>query len=356
MQFMNSSLDSLVKNLVNKDFKYLSEEFSDKYLEAVKEKGIYPYEYVNSFKKFNETKLPGKNKLFSSLKNEGISEKDYEKAKNIWNTFKIKTIGEYHGLYLKTDVLLLADVFEKFIKVCLDCYGLDPCHYFNSSGLSWDAMLKMTGIELELISDIDMHLFVEKGMRGGISYISKRHSEANNKYLENYDDTKENTFIMYFGVNNLYGWAMTQYLPYGNFKWMSKKEIDKFNLGLIEENSLNGYILEVDLEYPSGLYNFHNYYPVAPEKLKINSNMLSKYCSGIANNYGKKVGEVDKLIPNLGNKKNYVIHYRNLQLYISLGMKVTKVHKILKFKQSDWLKNLLNLILKKGKMLLIVLK
>ena len=161
---------------------------------------------------------------------------------------------------------------------------------------------------------------------------------------------------MYFDANNLYGWAMTQYLPYDNFKWMSKKEIDKFNLGLIGENSLYGYILEVDLEYPNRLHDSHNDYPLATEKLKINSNMLSKYSSSIANNYRIKVREVNKLIPNLGNKQNYVIHYRNLQLYASLGMKVAKVHKILNFKQSDWLKKLLGLILKKGKKLSIILK
>ena len=122
---------------------------------------------------------------------------------------------------------------------------------------------------------------------------------------------------------------MTQYLPFGVFKWMSQKEINKFGLASIKEDSPNGYILEVNLEYPSELHNLHNDYPLAPEKLKINQNMLSKYYSDIANKYGVKIGEVIKLIPNLGNKKNYVIHYRNLQLYISLGMKVTKVHRIL---------------------------
>ena len=238
------------------------------------------------------------------------------------------TLGEY-DLYLKTDVLLLCDVFEKFINTCLNYYGLDPCHYFSSPRLCWDAMLKMTGIELEFISDIDMHLFIEKGMRG--------HTEANDKYVKNCDSTKGNIFIRYFDASNLYGWAMTQYLPYGNFKSMTKKEINDFDFGLIKENSTNGYILEVDLEYPSDLHDFHNDYPLAPEKRRVDSDMLSKYSSSIANNYGMKVGEV-KLIPNLSNKKNYVIHYRNLQLCLSLGMKVTKVHQILKFKQSDWLK------------------
>ena len=194
-----------------------------------------------------------------------------------------------------------------------------------------------------------MHLFIEKGMRGCISYIAKRHSKANNKYMKDYDNTKGNTFIMYFDANNLYGWAITQYLPYGNFKWMTRKEIDKFDLGLIKENGLNAYILEVELEYPSELHDFHNDYPLAPEKLKINSDMLSKYSSSIANNYGIRVGEVNKLIPNLGIEKNYVIHYRNLQLHISLGMKVTKVHKILKFKQTDWLKKFVDFNTEKRK-------
>ena len=141
IQFMNSSLDSLVKNLSYNDFKYLSEEFSDELLKLVKQKGMYPYEYMDSFKKFSANKLPDRYKFFSSLKDKCISEKDYLKANNIWNVIKINTIGDYHDRYLKTDVLLLADVFEKFIKHCLDYYGLDPCHYFSSPGLSWDAML-----------------------------------------------------------------------------------------------------------------------------------------------------------------------------------------------------------------------
>ena len=223
MQFMNSSLDLLVKNLSDNDFKYLSEEFSGELLELVQEKGVYPYEYMDSFKRFSEIKLPDKCNFFSSLKDECISEKDYHRANNIWNVFKMSIMGDYHDLYLKTDVLLLVDMFEKFIKTCLDYYGLDPCHYFSSSGLSWDAMLKMTGIELELISDIDMHLFIEKGMGGGISYIAKRHNKANNRYMEYYDSRKESKYIVY--LNNLYGWTMIQYLPYGGFSDMVKHEL-----------------------------------------------------------------------------------------------------------------------------------
>ena len=282
----------------------LSEEFRGKFLKLVKQKSVYPYEYMDSFEKFVEDKLPDKCQFFSSLKDRCISEKDYFKAINVWNVFKMNTIGGHHDLYLKTDVLLLADVFEKFIKTCLDYYGLDPCHYFGSPGLGWDAMLKMTGIKLDLILDIDMHLFIGKGMRGGISYISKRYSKVNNKYMKCYDSSEEIKFIMYLDANNLYGWAMNQYLPYSEFKWLNKNEISRFCLNSISENSFVGYILEVGLEYPDELLKLHNDYPLAPEKLEITQNMLSKYCSDIANKYGIKIGGVNKLISNLRNKKN----------------------------------------------------
>ena len=156
MQFVNSSLDKLVKNLNDKDFKYLSEEFSDENLKLVKEKGVYPYEYMNGFKRFSKDNLPDKSNFFSSLKDSGVNEKEYEKAVNVWKVFKMKNLGEYHELYLKTDVLLSVDVFEKFVETCLNYYRLDPCHYFSIPGLSWDAMLKTTGIKLELISDVDI--------------------------------------------------------------------------------------------------------------------------------------------------------------------------------------------------------
>ena len=136
VQFMNSSLDSLVKNLSDSNFKYLSEEFSGKFLRSMKQKGVYPYEYMDSFKTFSEKKLPDRYKIFSSLKDECISVKDYLKAIDIWNVFKMNTMGDGHDLYLKADVLLLADVFEKIIKACVDYYGLDSCHSFSSPGLS----------------------------------------------------------------------------------------------------------------------------------------------------------------------------------------------------------------------------
>ena len=233
-------------------------------------------------------------------------------------------MGEYHNLYLESDILLLADVFENFRKTCLQYYKLDPCHYFTSPGLSWDAMLKMTNIKLELMTDIDMFQFIEKGMRAGISYISNRYGKANNKYMKIYDDKAPSKYIMYLDANNLYGWAMSQYLPTGGFRWMTKNQIDKIDLRKYKEDSNKGLILEVDLEYPKELHDLHNDYPLGPEKVKVTDNMLS--------------GLVHKLIPTLSNKEKYVLHYRNLDIYTDLGLRITKVHRVLEFNQSAWLK------------------
>ena len=148
----------------------------------------------------------------------------------------MKNIGDYHDHYLKKDVLLLADVFEKFIDTCLKYYKLDPCHYFSAPGLSWDAMLKMTGIKLEKISYIDQYLFIEKGLRGGVSYIAKRYAKTNNKYMCNYDSNKQSTFITYLDKNNLYGWAMSEYLTYGEFEWL--KNVDSFDVISIDKKVL----------------------------------------------------------------------------------------------------------------------
>ena len=159
-------------------------------------------------------------------------------------------MGEYHDLYLKSDVLLLTNVFENFRKTCMQYYKLDPCHYFTSPGLSWDAMLKMTDIKLGLIIDIDMFQFIEKGMRGGVSYIANRYGKANNKYMKEYDEKTPSKYIMYLDANNLYGWAMSQYLPTGGIRWLTEKEINKIYLAKYKKDSKKGVILEVHLECP----------------------------------------------------------------------------------------------------------
>ena len=228
MQFMNSSLDKLVKNLSDEDFKYLVEEFGSKKLEILKQKGAYPHEYMNSFERFHEEKLPARIYFFSSTKKEKIdndgkisdghaSIKDYLVCEKIWEKFDMKNMGDYHEHYLKKYVLLLTCVFEKFTKIYMEFYGLNPCHYISSPGVRWDDLLIKTGIELEKVSDIDKYYFIEKGLREGTSYIAKRHAKANNKYMNDYNSEKLSTFITYLDKNNLYGWVMSEYLLYAGF-------------------------------------------------------------------------------------------------------------------------------------------
>ena len=286
MQFMNSSLDKLVKNLSDEDFKYLVEKLSSENSELLIQKGDYPYEYMNSFQRFNEEKFPARKKSYSSTKGEKIGDdgkisydhvsvKYYLTCEKIWDKFEMKNMSDYHDHYLKKDVLLPADVFEKFIATCLKFYGLDPCHYFSSPGLSWDPMLKMTDAILEKISEIDKYLFIEKGLRGVISYIAKRYAKANNKYMNDYDPKKQSTFVSYLDTNNLYGWAMSEYLPYEGYEWL--RNVNEFDVMPINKKSLTGYLLKVDLEHPDELHELHNDYPLAPEKRAVSSDMLSKY-------------------------------------------------------------------------------
>ena len=249
-QFMSSSLDRLSANLPKDKFKYTSEVFKKEKLELMTQKGVYPYDYMDSFERFNETQLPSKDDFFSQLTQDAITDEQYCHATKVWGTFNLQTMGDYHDLYLKSDILLLADVFENFRSTCLQYYKLDPCHYYTSPGLSWDAMLKMTDIKLELMTDFEMFQFKEKGTRGGISYITNRFGETNNKYMKKYNKEKPRKYIMYLDANNLYGYAMSQYIPTGGFKWLTEKQINKIMNKTILSDNKKGYIIEVDLEYP----------------------------------------------------------------------------------------------------------
>ena len=186
----------------------------------------------------------------------------------------------------------------------------------------------MIKIELKKISDPDKYMFFEQGIRGGISYINKRYSEAS-----------KDVHIFYLDMNNLYGCTMSQYLPISDFKWVKNINEIEQKLMRIKSNSSTGYVLEVDLECPKELHDMFNDYPLAPEKINIQKEWLSKYCLKIANEHNITTGTVKKLVPNLMDKNNYVIHYRNLQQCLELGMKFKKIHRILKFKQSDWMKS-----------------
>ena len=260
---MSTSLDKLVNNLPKDAFNNVKRHYTNDKLGLLTRKGVYPYEYMDSLEKLKETELPPKEAFYSRLNDEGISDEDYTHARKVWETFEIKNLGDYHNLYNQVDVLLLADVFENFRNICIKNYKLDPAHYYTTSGLAWDAALKVTEVKVELLSDIDMLLMVEKDIRGGVSMISTRYGKANNKYMGNqFDDKQPSKYIADLDANNLYGWAMSKCLPTHGFEWMEVNELENW-----ENYSC---ILEVDLEYPWSLHDLHNDYPLAPEHIKVN--------------------------------------------------------------------------------------
>ncbi|KAJ8909678.1 hypothetical protein NQ315_011382 [Exocentrus adspersus] len=320
-RFMASSLDTLCSYLETNELLNLQREFSNLTSEKFKlltRKGVFPYDYIDCLDKLNETQLPSIDKFYNKLNDSHVSTDHYAHAKNVWKSFNIKTLGEYSDLYLKTDVILLADVFENFRQKCLNIYQLDPGHYYTLPGYTWDCALKYTKVELDYLKDVDMLLFMDRGIRGGVSQCSNRYAEANNKFMPTYDCTQPSKYLMYFDVNNLYGWAMCQYLPYGGFEWM--RNFENFDVTQVSDEAPEGYILEVDLEYPEYLHDTHKDLPLCPEHLTPPNSKLPK------------------LMTTLYDKKRYIIHYRNLKQALSLGIKLTRIHRILKFKQSDWLK------------------
>lgn len=254
-RFLSASLETLSNSLNTDDFIQTKKYFPNpEVFDVMRKKGVFPYSFVNDISKLDTTSsLPSKNDFYDKLSNHHVSNEDYERAKFVWNYFNCRSLGEYSDIYLKTDVLLLCDVFENFRKKCLENYKLDPAHYYTSPGLSWDAMLKYTNVELELLTNIDMIHFFKKGIRGGISQCSDRKFEANNKFLPNYDPLKKESFIQYLDAVNLYGHSQSQRLPTGNFKWLTEQEINDFKIEEINEDSDCGFALEVDILYPKRL-------------------------------------------------------------------------------------------------------
>ena len=320
LKFMASSLEALVNNLPEDAFKNLNKYFTSKQTKLLKQKGFFPYDYMDNIEKLKDSKPPPQKVFYSKLTGKGINNYNYNHVLNVWKSFNMKTLKDYLKLYNESDVLLLADVFENFRDICLKNYGLDPVYYYTAPGLAWDACLKMTKINLELLSDVDKLLMIEKGIRGGISIISNRYGKANNKYMADFNKKELSKYLMYVDANNLYGCAMSEKLPVHSFKWMSNKEIENlFNNQIVQVWEKTPCILEVDLTYPEELHDLHNDYPLCPERVECDKG-------------------VKKLIPNLRNKNNYVVHYKNLMQCLRLGMKLKKIHRGIKFIEAAFLK------------------
>ena len=247
-----------------------------------------------------------------------ISDKEYEYAQKVWSTLNIKNLGEYHDLYVQLDTELLADVFENFRKVYLKEYKLEPCYFVSAPGLAWTAMLKLTKVKLELLTDVDMLLTFEEGTGGGISQAIHKYATANNKYMKKFNKRLISTFPQYLDANNLYGWAMCKKVPTGWFKWIDVKEFTEEKIKSYDDNSNTGAILKVDIEYPKELHNLHKDLPFLCER--------------------RRLDKTSKLVTTLDDKEEYAIQISALKQALDHGLILKKVHNNLEFKQRAWMK------------------
>ena len=344
-QFLSESLEKLVDNLRNSNYDFpitrkVFEKRTNNESQKIRmllQKSFYPYDYMDNFDKFQEKKLPPYKYFYSKLNNTNITEENYDFAQNVWNVFDMKSIGDYHNFYVLLDTALLADVFQAFRKTIFNVYKLDPCHFFSIPGLAWSAALKYIGKKIELFTDIDMYQFIERGIRGGISGVMKRHSIANNAESNTFNENEESKYLCYLDVNNLYGWAMNQNLPCSDFEWIDGNELSKIDWQNINTETNVGYIIEIDLIYPKELHDLHKDFPLCPERMKIPNTFLSKYqidTLELLKKYGYRRTATEKLMLTLFDKTNYVLHFKNLKLYLQLGMKIQGFHRGIKFHQS----------------------
>ena len=347
-KFFLQKLVKVAESMKDEDYISTRKEFSDKEkLRLMRKKGVYPYEFVDNFDKLNETQLPLRKEFYSKLKQKEISYKKYSHAKEVWKTFECKTLKDYHMLYLKSDVLILHDCIMNFRKVIYENYKIDMCYHYTTSGLTWDCAFKYTNTKIELIQDVDMFMMFEKMIRGGFSgTLGDRYVKVNNKYLPDYDKTKTQNYIMYFDENNLYGWGMCEPLPTGNFKWQNENYY----------KSGKPCVVEVDLEYPEDVQLKTWKYPLLPQNRSINNEELSEHQKELLSKLKEKNQKDSKLILDLHNKEKYVVYYKTLQFYESMGIKIKKIHRTISFDEEPWLKNILIIIQKIEKRLLVISK
>lgn len=345
---LNTSLEELVENLkkdttdvceLRKLFVNTSKAFPvDADFLIMTQKGVYPYEYIDDFQKLSEYQLPKRKCFYSRLKNAHISIAEYSRALHTFSHFKCKSIMDYHRMYLKADVLLLSDVLYNFKKVCMSNYHLDPTYYYSAPSLAWDSLLKMTEIELELISDYDKYLFIENSIRGGLSQISGRYSKANNRYMNDYDKTKEDVYITYFDMNALYCGAMYESLPYRGFEWNTDTTWTEEKILTLNDDDKIGYTFCVDLTIPKHLHEyFNNYTPLpvnrVPQKSDLSPEQQENYVES----------NVKKLCCSLENRVQYTLNYRLLRTVLELGFKLGTVHQVLQYEQKPFMKPFMEL-------------
>ena len=338
-QFLAESLATLVDNLRTKGtdrFRNLNRFVKRKReRDLMTSKGVFPYSYITHPRVLLERRLPPREKFYNDLTCSHVSDERYAFAQEVWDVFQCQNLKDYLHVYLLADCLLLADVFENYRDCCLADYRLDPVHYYSSPHFTFDAFLLFSRAKLDFLTEVDQYLFLNKAMRGGLSMVAKRHSKANHPSLSSYDSSRPCKFLMFLDANNLYGKAMMGFLPVGGFRWMTREELTvEFICGLPDEGEF-GCFVDCTLLYPSALHDVHDDYPLAPVKRKVGYEDLSLRAKKMCDRHRlKRTLNKEKLLTTFETRRHYVLHYRNLKLYSSLGLIVSEVHGGLVFRQA----------------------
>jgi hypothetical protein len=343
---MNCGLKKLIDNLAESGgidrFPILQQHYPNAHhQDLLMRKNAYPYSWVSGPHKFNAERLPPKEDFFNDLNKEAISDAEYEHSLLIWETFSMKTFKDYHTLYLELDVITLADVLVNFRKTMISTYDLDPFHFISLPGYAWESMLKFTDIKLEVLSDVDQYLFLEKGIVGGISMACQRHVVANVPGTPCYDKSRPIKTLAQFDVNSLYPQAMGASLPTSEYVFISDEDIKNLDVMEIPDNGDYGYILSCAINIPTHLHDMFNDLPPLPEKIIVKDEWLSSYSRDLKDKFQIKPNKIPKVVPNLYNKDSITLHYVHLKLCIRLGLKLEKIHRVLRFRQSPWLKKIM---------------
>jgi hypothetical protein len=343
-QFLSASLNDLITNITKNgvsELKVLNKFFSSTQLNLVLSKLPFPYEFMTSLSCLEAKILPEIAYFKDILKGGEISDAEYLRAKKIWEIFDCQTFKDFLLIYNSLDVLQLVEIITKFRNISIAKYELDPMHFLSLPGYAWSSFLRFANVKIELITEIDMFLFFEDSIRGGMVDATIRYVKANNKYLPTFDATKESVFCLYIDYNSLYPSAACECLPIGQFSWLNASEIRDLETNLLNISSTasEGYYLEVDLVIPENKHNYFNWYPLAPEKIFHPDEMLSPYIKRLKKKFDIKRGKVKKLVASLEPKIKYKLHYRLLQLYVELGAQITKIHRVLKFRQAPFMKS-----------------
>lgn len=351
--FLPCSLDSLTKNLVSGGHSFnllqkinLFDSHENAKRELLLRKGVFCYDFVTGIKQMKQSLLPKKEQFFSSLTDEHISQDDYDHAEKVYEQFECENLADYMMIYLRLDCFLLAECFLNFRDDIMTQFQLDICRYLSLPSVSLDACLKLTKVKIEKLSNLEMILFVEKGIRGGFSFISERYCKSSKEISANAfnqlspTEKKKQVSMLYIDRNNLYGEAMCLKLPKSNFYWLRKCQFKKIDWENTDESCDFGYFLEVTLEYESEKNESHSSFPLAPFNMSIDKNTLSPYsrhCHEMIKGR-KKTYKANKMCSTFTERNSYIVHSANLKFYLQNGMKLIKIHRVLGFYQEAFLK------------------